>query len=107
VARRECTAGGRAGIAGSDAEQGFYFLGIGNAAIENALIVLTENLGCAFHLGLGAFDFQVMVAEVSPDVQGGLEEFQVFVEGAKEFVDAPSQSDSLFHSIRGSETSTP
>jgi hypothetical protein len=28
-----------------------------------------------------------MVAEVRLDVQGGLEEFEVFVEGAKEFVD--------------------
>ena len=33
------------------------------------------------------------------DVQGGLEEFQVFVKGAEKFVDAPCDSDGLFHQV--------
>jgi len=37
---------------------------------------------------LGTFNFQIVVAEMRSDVQRRLEEFQVFVKGTEEFVDA-------------------
>jgi hypothetical protein len=63
-------------------------LRVGHAAVEDALIVFAQDLRSALDLRLRAFDFQIVVAEMSPDVQRRLEEFQVFVEGAKKFVDA-------------------
>ena len=75
-------------VAGSDAQERFDFLAVGHTAIEDALVILAENLGGTFHLGLGTFNFQIVVAEMRSDVQRRLEEFQVFVKGTEEFVDA-------------------
>src|SRR5580693_8024042 len=87
-----------AGGAGRDTQQRFHFRAIGNSPIADALIVFAQDLRGALDLRLGAFDFQVVIAQMRSDVKGGLEEFKIFVEGSEEFVDATCQPDGLFHS---------
>ena len=95
----KCTARGGSRIARGDAQQGLYFLAVWNAAVADALIVFAQDLGSAFDLRLGTFDFKVVVAQMSGDVKGVLEEFKIFVEGTEKFVDATCQSDGLFHQV--------
>ncbi len=82
-----------------DAQQGFYFRAVGNSPVADALIVFAQDLRGALDLRLGAFDFQVVIAQMRSDVKGGLEEFKIFVEGSEEFVDATCQTDGLLHSV--------
>ena len=74
---------------GGHSQQGFHFLAVRNAPVANALVVFTQNAGGALDLGWDAFDFQIVVAQMGGDVKGDSKMFQIFVEGAEKFVDAP------------------
>ncbi len=99
VRGRKGAAGAGGWFAGGDAEKGFHFLAVRDAAFTDAAIVFVENLRGALDLRGRALDFQIVIAEVRGNVQGGLEQFQVFVEGAEQLVNAANQSYGLFHQV--------
>ena len=88
---------------GGDAQQRFHFLAVGNRGLPDALVVGIQNARGALHLRGLAFDFEIVVLQMGRDLQGGLEEFQIFIEGAEKLVDAPGNSDGLLHSVSRSE----
>ena len=99
VRGRERAAGGLRRLAGGDAQQRFHFLAVWRAAVADALVIFAEDLGGAFDLRGGTFNFQIVIAEMRGDVESGFEKLQIFVESAEEFVDATSQADGLFHQV--------
>ncbi len=86
-------------IARRHAKQCFHFLAVGHASAQDALVVLHHDARGSLHVLGSSFDFKVAVFQLCGDVQSGFEEFQIFVEGAEEFVDTPSHSDGLFHQV--------
>lgn len=97
--RRECAAGGLRRFTGGDAQERFYFLAVWHAAVADALVIFAQDLGSAFDLRGGTFNFEIVIAEMRGDVQRGFEKLQIFVESAEQFVNATSQADGLFHQV--------
>ena len=83
-------------------QQGLHFLAVRDAPVQHALVVGVHDAGRPLHLLGLAFDFKVVVFQVRPDLQGGFEIFQVFIEGAEELVDSPGNSNGLLHQVGGS-----
>ncbi len=100
VRRRKCAANGRSGfLVPWRCAAGISLPGCRECARRGCAGCIRPGFARRAPLAAAiAFDFQVVVAQMRGDVQGGFEEFQVFVESAEEFVDATCESDGLFHS---------
>ena len=80
-------------------EQRFHFLAAGNVSVPDPLIVRAQNARGALDLRRLALDLEVVIEQVRFNAQRGFQEFQVFIEGAEEFVDPSGDTYGLFHQV--------